>query len=423
MNGLTHVRSTLCRGCESRLTKRAVLTAQSRLNCPVWQASNTRKASHQARWHPSGHAEPLRSGIAIRSLLAIAALGGAFFYISSSSTSKDTLNDTAFTPYTITAREAISPTSFVITISPNTPQQDLPYLLPGSPAWRYPLWSVEFKQPEVQIARHYTPLPPREGDDPRDGTLRFYVRAVGDGEMSNYLSRLRQGQRVWLRGPHRGFDVLQRLGSRKQLTVLAGGTGVVPGMQAAEAVLSARKDTTVKILWAVRKREELEGAKPTARSSWWPSAKPTEMKTGLGSPSPVGQQLEEMKRRFGERLQVYLAVDDEKSTFSEKFLADALKTTSGEADSQMSGEAGCRLHNQNLHQTVSEFEGQTPDCACSGRGKNLLLISGPDGFITHYTGPKVWLGGLQTQGSIGGITGKLQEQRPELQREWLVLKL
>src|SRR5688572_30285290 len=240
MRGLRSLGSKLCSNFETHLTALTAKGARPSLNRPLSQTLCPRGAAHQTRWQSTQQARPLRSSIALRTFFAVAALGGAVLYVSSSGTSDEILNDTTFTPYTITAREAISPTSFVFTVTPKTPQSALPYLLPDSPAWRHPLWSVEFKQPEVQIARHYTPLPPREGDDPRDGTLRFYVRAIGDGEMSNYLSRLRQGQSVWLRGPHRGFDVLSRLGSKNQLVVLAGGTGVVPGMQAAEAVLAAR---------------------------------------------------------------------------------------------------------------------------------------------------------------------------------------
>lgn len=330
------------------------------------------------------------------------------------------LNDTTFTPYTITAREAISPSSFVITISPRTPMHSLPYLLPGSSAWAHSLWSVEFKQPEVQIARHYTPLPPQDGVDSRDGTLRFYIRAVGDGEMSNYLGRLRPGQEVHLRGPHRGFDVLSRLGQKERLVVLAGGTGLVPGLQAAEAVLGSRQDTTVDILWAIRKREELEQAAPPSRSSWWSSPEPLEIQAGFVSPSPVGRQLDMMKSRYGDRLRVRVAVDEEGSTFSSKFLAEVLKTDDLEKGTD---DQRCGLHSQALQRRLSEFEMEPPACTCSGHGKNLMMVSGPDGFIGHYTGQKVWQGGAHTQGAIDGITGQLQRQQPGFQKQWLVLKL
>lgn len=204
--------------------------------------------------------------------------------------------------------------------------------------------------------------------------------------------------------------------------VLAGGTGVVPGMQAAEAVLAAREDTAVRLLWAVRKREELQNAPPPPRASWWVGPEPTEVQSTLTAPSSVGHQLEQMKEKYGDRLKVHVAVDEEGSAFSQKFLADTSKNTKT-GDSPANMEEKCTLHSQIHHQRMSEFEVQTPECSCGGIGKNLLLVSGPDGFIGHYTGPKVWLGGSHTQGRVGGIAGQVQAQDARFKSEWLVLKL
>ncbi|KAG5912898.1 hypothetical protein E4U42_001732, partial [Claviceps africana] len=158
--------------------------------------------------------------------IALAILGTATYLLTPSSPAPSTLNETTFAPYAITARDAISSSSVLLTIAPRHPQDapPPPYLVRQSARWRYPLWSVEFKQPEVQIARHYTPLPPRDDEDPRDGRLRFYVRVVGGGEMSKYLHRLRAGDEVYLRGPHPGFDVLGRLSACRHVVFLAGGT-------------------------------------------------------------------------------------------------------------------------------------------------------------------------------------------------------
>ena len=356
-------------------------------------------------------------------------LGGFMYYFTSSSSPTATLNDTTFVPYRITSREAISPTSFVLTISPNQTlqQESPPYLHPDDPStWRYPLWSVEFKQPEVQISRRYTPLPPRDGDDPRDGTLRFYIRTVGGGEMSNYLGRLREGQDAWLRGPHRGFDVVDRLGQRQDVVFLAGGTGVVPGLQAANAVLESRPDTTFRLLWAVRKREELQDPAPPARSWWdrWTTApSPTQLPINLNSPSPVGRQLAQMKSKYGDRLIVEVAVDEEATIFSPNHIANALLATT-KTEVSPSPNPDCALHNQMLHHNVSEFETETPQCGCGPEGgRALFMVSGPDGFIRHYAGSKVWLGGSQTQGPVGGVASRIQAQNAQLKRDWLVLKL
>jgi hypothetical protein len=334
---------------------------------------------------------------------------------------QQSLNGDTFTPYTITCRQLISPTSVIFTIRPHQHDPSLPYLLPGSAQWKHPLWSVEFKQPEVQIARHYTPLPPVEGDDTQDGTLSFYVRAVGGGEMSNYLNRLGVGQDVYLRGPHAGFDVLGRLGGQKKVVFLAGGTGIVPGMQVARAVLESDPATQVKLLWAVRKREEVQRGHGPASRSWWHGAAPTEVTAELEQPSAMGRLLVHMKSKYGGRLDVRVAVDEERSRFTESHLRDAL---SAAVHGLPDAGAGCQLHDQLLHGVASEFEEPGVACRCSGKpGKNLFMVSGPDGFIAHYAGDKIWLGGTLTQGSVGGVAGALQKKNSALANDWLVLKL
>ncbi|KAJ3458248.1 hypothetical protein MRS44_012357 [Fusarium solani] len=357
-------------------------------------------------------------------------IGGVGYYLATPHSKPDTLNDISFVPYAITHREAISPTSFVITIVPRKPNPSPPYLTPSdtSSRWSHPLWSVEFKQPEVQISRHYTPLPPLASEDPADGALRFYIRAVGDGEMSNYLARRQVGQDVFLRGPHIGFELAERLGEHKRLVFLAGGTGVVPGMQAAKAVLEANQDASVDLLWAVRKREEIQNSAAPKQSSWkfWQEKKPTTLGLQVENPSPVTRRLQDLKATYGDRLSIQVVVDEEGTKFQDKDIKNAILASPSTA---VLPSSGCRLHDQMMHVHASEFAlPDAPGCACTPPegtplGKNLFIVSGPDGFIEHYAGAKIWLGGQQTQGRIGGIAGQLQRQNPTIAQDWLVLKM
>ncbi|KAJ4187141.1 hypothetical protein NW755_007234 [Fusarium falciforme] len=357
-------------------------------------------------------------------------IGGAGYYLATPHSKPDTLNDISFVPYAITHREAISPTSFVITIVPRKPNPSPPYLTSSdtSSGWSHPLWSVEFKQPEVQISRHYTPLPPLASEDPVDGALRFYIRAVGDGEMSNYLARRQVGQDVFLRGPHIGFELAERLGEHKRLVFLAGGTGVVPGMQAAKAVLEASPDASVDLLWAVRKREEIQNSAAPKQSSWkfWQEKKPTTLGLQVENPSPVTRRLQGLKATYGDRLRIQVVVDEEGTKFQDKDIKNAILASPSTA---VSPSSGCRFHDQMMHVHASEFAlPSAPGCACTPPkgtpvGKNLFIVSGPDGFIEHYAGAKIWLGGQQTQGRIGGIAGQLQRQNPAIAQDWLVLKM
>ncbi|KAF9770370.1 hypothetical protein IL306_012103 [Fusarium sp. DS 682] len=371
---------------------------------------------------------PLQARI-FPSLIAfgIILVGGGYFLLTPP-TRPNTLNNITFVPYAITAREAISPTSFIITAIPRTPNPSLPYLTPSDHRWSYPLWSVEFKQPEVQISRHYTPLPPLSTEDPTDGSLRFYIRTVGDGEMTNYLGRRQVGEDVFLRGPHVGFELAERLGEHTRLVFLAGGTGVVPGMQAAKAVLEVNNKTSVDLLWAVRKREEIQNSAPAQRSSWkfWQEKKPTMLGLEAKNPSPVTRRLQDLKMTYGDRLRIQVVVDEEGTRFQDKDISKAIATSPG---TTASFSAGCRFHDQAMHVHASEFAlPEGPGCVCKPSkgttpGKDLFIVSGPDGFIEYYAGPKIWLGGLQTQGPISGVAGFLQRQNPALARDWLVLKM
>ena len=49
--------------------------------------------------------------------------------------------------------------------------------------------------------------------------------------------------------------------------------------------------------------------------------------------------------------------------------------------------------------------------------QKLILVSGPDGFIEHWAGKKIWVGGHEAQGLLGGILSRLDL------KDWHVWKL
>ncbi|KAH8710538.1 putative FAD-binding protein C17H9.12c [Beauveria bassiana] len=430
--------------CACRLT--GPPTLQSLPYSSSSTASCTRQLSTRRPFKgPSRHQglgkRPLLARALNPAVAAILLIGGsAVYYLTTPSSREKVLNQDTFVPYTITSREAISATSFIFTVAPQHPNPSPSFLTaaadPSKPAaWRYPLWSVEFKQPEVQIARNYTPLPPLQGERLEDGKLRFYVRSIPGGEMSTYLGRLGVGRQVWLRGTHPGFDVATRLGSQKNVVFLAGGTGVAPAMQVARAVLDSREDANFTLLWAIRSREELQQApdapdKRPVSSSWWnwfrgtPRPQPTQVGHPITGASPLGRQLDEMKARYGDRLRIHVGVDDESSQFRESHIADVIQSSA--AAPTLPSAPDCQPHNQKFHAPASEFEpnGARPcTCETGSRGKNLLMVSGPEGFISHYAGPKVWLGGVETQGAVGGVAAELRRRNSGFAAGWLVLKL
>ncbi|TDZ73289.1 Cytochrome c mitochondrial import factor CYC2 [Colletotrichum trifolii] len=377
---------------------------------------------------------------------------------SSSSPSETTVlaNARKFVPFSVVAREQVSPTSFILTLKP--PPSSSRHA-PLSHLWSvFDLWCVEVKQPQIQVAREYTPLPPTTAaaaaDD--DETLRLYVRALRGGEVSTYLSALRPGaDTVHLRGPHGEFDLLSRLGaganSGRRVVFLAGGTGVASALQAARAVLS-RPDAPVSmtIFWAVRSRSEIQAAREpkqpaaSSRPMWgWFSAprggeaaiQAEQLDLGAEGMSPVARELLALKKRYGARLDVRVVVDEEGSRIQRGDIAAALTSEAllPRVPTTTTTEE-CGFHSQAAH--VGMVDGapnagrrslfKDGDCACSKdgpTGKNLFVVSGPEGFVQAYAGPKIWRDGGQLQGPVGGELGALQRSNPNLLEDWIVLKL
>ncbi|EJT74047.1 hypothetical protein GGTG_07896 [Gaeumannomyces tritici R3-111a-1] len=418
----------------------------------------------------------------LRNTLIAAAVGGTLwgFYAWGQSRSGDLplaqylltgreLNDTTFVPFTIVSREPVTADTSVLTLRPRHRTlgarssaasrfhaRRLDWLSDWSPwiwltgarehsneavyarAWAHGLWAVEVKQPQLQIVREYTPLPPpppveggEEEEDPwevsrRSGDLRILVRAVDGGEVSSYLARLRLGAVVELRGPHLGLDVKRRLGSgggterekERRVVFLAGGTGISPALQVAHALLDGDDDNdanskpSVSILWANRERRSLA-----------PS-------------SPVVRQLDGMARRHGGRLALQTFVDEDKTFIDGKLVAAAVlpaKSTAAAAAASAPAappDGACPYHSEALLQRTATDppanEGGACRCgpgASAGAGKDLVFVSGPDGFVNKFAGAKVWRDKLELQGPVGGLLGELKKKNAERLRNWLVLKL
>ncbi|OLN85034.1 Cytochrome c mitochondrial import factor CYC2 [Colletotrichum chlorophyti] len=346
-----------------------------------------------------------------------------------------------FVPFTVMARDPVSPTSFILTLKPPSPSSSS--TLPISSLWQiFDLWCVEVKQPQIQVAREYTPLPSPDPD-----TVRLYVRALQGGEVSTYLSRLAPGNTLELRGPHGEFDLRSRLSSRGDRVVfLAGGTGIASALQAAHAVLALPEAPSMTILWAVRGRDEVQHGNhvpaPKPRSSWnpfsrsGPSPHPEVLSADLAAPSPITRELLALKREHGDRLDVRVAVDQEGTSVHAADLAAALAQPGPRTQTLGPTHAveGCGFHSQAAH--VGMVDGapnagkrglfKESDCACSHEtapGKNVLVVSGPEGFVQAYAGAKIWRDGGQLQGPVGGMLGALRKRDPDVLKDWIVLKL
>ena len=324
--------------------------------------------------------------------LALAAAAGlsTIAYLSRESR-PSTLNPDSFSPFLLESRDEVSSTSAILKLRPLATDSKASN---WNDLWRKAIWSVQIKQPQLQIARSYTPLPPMSGPGPgADGaSLRVLVRREISGEMSNYLHRLSPGTTIELRGPTVEYELPKDVG---EVLFIAGGTGIAPALQTVAALspstqdYKAAKSPKLRILWANRRREECTGMgyEASERSSWWPIRWPQHLwkdaSPKIGSvKSDIVRQLEHLQSELGERLEVRCFVDEEGQFITSKTL-----------DSWM--------------RAADETNGL----------KRLILISGPDGFVAHLAGPKVWRNGKEVQGPLGGVLQTLGA------RGWEVRKL
>ncbi|KAI0977528.1 hypothetical protein F4678DRAFT_17755 [Xylaria arbuscula] len=445
----------------------------------------------------SHNSHPRRSRWIPLVLIFAASAGATYLYRRlSASPDDDVINTSTFSAFTITKREQVSPTAFIITLRPSAwvdPQRvesgrveedDGGFLSSRiKEAWRHGLWSVEIKQPQLQIARHYTPLPPLPSlieDETSDTSevqadLRILIRRMDGGEMSNYLSRQHVGDTVWLRGPHLGFDISRRLGydssndsdtetvevgTQRGVVFLAGGTGIAPALQVAHKLLDSadqgrrgQNHPRVSILWANRWGADALGRErpPSIQrksGSWfkfWERANPDanlqekERSHGEEAVSSLALQIQDLKRRYPSHFDISYFVDNEGSFIEGRHVKDALTATVSPLSSTI--DRSCTWHSPKAVEHLPDDNDATRSsssdfpCACanapkpgaksikSGPGVNLICVSGPDGFIEAYAGAKRWHDGYEMQGAIRGLVARILKDQRNKWDDWLVLKL
>lgn len=308
-----------------------------------------------------------------------------------------TLNPITFAHYRLVSREPVSSTNSIFTLEPTRPADNNETY---ESAWRAGVWSVMFKQPQLQIGRDYTPLPPirenSEKSEPSvntDESLRFLIRRDPHGEVSRYLHALQPGATVEIRGPQHECDILPDV---HDILFIAGGTGIAPALQAAYTLLRRTTDDQkprIHILWANRKREDSIGGVSDSctdvpvKSSWWKLGRPTQASTTSSEPSSTSfdraaivEELQILKSRYPGQITVDYFVDEESSFVGTKEI---------EAFTQ----------------------GRT------GNQRKMIIVSGPEGFVSYMAGPKLWAQGQELQGPVQGIIKQLDL------RGWTVWKL
>ncbi|OOQ91442.1 putative cytochrome c import factor (Cyc2) [Penicillium brasilianum] len=340
-------------------------------------------------------------------LVSVAA-AGAGAYIRSQTPGSATLNQETFTKYSLVSREPVSSTSSLFTLRPRY-HSDGNYDV-YEEAWRTGVWSVMFKQPQLQIGRDYTPLPTTAAtslsvDEENEGYLRFFIRKDPFGEVSRYLHTLEPGADIELRGPQIECAIPQET---REILFIAGGTGIAPALQAGYSLLHRTKKNNrprIHIIWASRLRADCVGGvsdtpkAPAASSSrswfsgWFGSSSSGANASQIETASPVSpgqeqslivRELEALKSQYPGQITVDYYLDEENRFIGKNDLAQFIKPT-------------------------TETENQET--------RKLILVSGPEGFISYMAGPKVWAQGTELQGPLKGIIKELDP------KGWAVWKL
>ncbi|RAL07750.1 cytochrome b5 reductase family protein [Aspergillus homomorphus CBS 101889] len=346
---------------------------------------------------PSPPPPPPKSRRWVQLVLITAAAGGIGAYIRSEQGSRSsTLTPTQFTPYYLVSREPVSSSGSIFTLQP--PKVDGSNHAVYEKAWTTGIWSVMFKQPQLQIGRDYTPLPLTSPEEEEDECLRFFIRRDPHGEVSRYLHSLDIGSPIEVRGPRSECGIPP---DTQQILFIAGGTGIAPALQAAHSLLR-RTDQTRKprihILWANRKRDDCVGGvsdtvvAPSPQRSWLfgRSAASTASSAPVApipreSRSLIVRELEALQAQYPGQMTVDYFVDEEGNAIGKQAILSFTNTT----------------------ESSSRNPGQ----------ENLILVSGPEGFISHMAGPKLWAEGMELQGPLRGIIKELNL------KDWAVWKL
>ena len=322
-------------------------------------------------------------------ILGTSAAGGAAYrFFGPSKASDQSLNPHTFTPYTLVEKQPVSSTSAIFVLRNSSGAPDSQSV---KEVERRSVWSVQIKQPQLQIARAYTPLPNiidgKKGDNaPQD--MRLLIRQETRGEVSTYLHRLPEQATIELRGPNAEYELPRNV---KEVIFLAGGTGIAPAMQVAQA-LSRRTGSHMHILWANRRREECIGGvsddKPKAtqnRLGWWKSvligSSETATLVGLSKDEPAESAAPQDKGLIVKEL-------------------DALKANNTIAVQGLKvqyyvDEENTFIHPEDIKKRMASTSQE--------KGSKLIIVSGPDGFIEHWAGRKIWAEGREVQGPLGGV--------------------
>jgi Oxidoreductase FAD-binding domain len=373
-------------------------TAPRRWNRPTLILHTRSRSIHELGAEHAHSGQPSRRPVLPIVLIALAAgsTGLLSWYLQQNSA------DT-FSTLVLVKKEPVSATASIFHLEPKGVSGNLQIY---EDAWKKGIWNLQVKQPQIQVVRPYTPLPPGDHDGSSlssGSSLRFLIRAEKNGEVSGWLHRIPVGSEIELRGPNLEYAIST---DTRQIIFLAGGTGIASALQAAHAMLQnrarassdAKDPPRISILWANRTRDDCVGglsdnfgSTQHSGRSRFPWISSTLQRPGTLSTTEKGivvKELEALKERYPGQVTVDYFVDNECSFIDKSAVAAAVSTLQRSAGSNS----------------------ERPE----------IIISGPEGFITYLAGPKEWRNGRQEQGPVQGVISQALQTSSHPVKVWKV---
>lgn len=188
------------------------------------------------------------------------------------------------------------------------------------------------------LSRPYTPI----SQDTDVGFFTLMVKKYAKGPMSTYLHSLKPGDSIRIQGPWSSLKYEPNM--KKEIGMIAGGTGLTPMLQVIDKILSNPNDKTqVKLLFANVKEADIL----------------------------LRDRLEELAKKHS-NFQVFYTLDKP---------AKEWKGFQGHVNEDM------------IKKTMP-----------LNANDSMILVCGPDGFLTHIAGAK---NPDRSQGELGGLLKKM----------------
>lgn len=302
------------------------------------------------------------------------------------------------------------------------------------------LWSIDVKQPEIQVVRRYTPLPlyyqqykegtetkallRMVGEDQDEGRMVLLVKRYDDGEVSRYLHRLPVGSDVEIRGPYQEYrfpyspvdeqpargpmlDLPSRMPAEDaypqgvpqpdNVAFFAGGTGIAPILQALMSKNPPRGK--VDVFYSVRRPEEIPLKRfllfmekaGRAKFHYFVDSDGKYM-TSDDVPAPVEPNYVRGGKAATRDARVDALMDDMER---EKKLIETDDRAATKAAAQRDADRKPSAVYRSVLQQVADRKG-VPD-----KGPALAVVCGPTGYVNYIAGRPAPDG--QPASPIGGI--------------------